>query len=579
MADSTRRPIWIPSEILQIIAQDLPVKYTYRFAQACRRFYTVLIDNLYRKALLEDEERGCPFRTLVELRLRNISIRYASLLKTVDNINRNGIYLTLCHPREICKARLRVKSPKYLPFFDTWQEENTVRYYGSTLLHALAALGDEEGVRLLFEERDDVSVHRPSPLLSAILRGYTPVVQRLLEAGMDPNGQPHGTPILVAIAFNQTHIIPLLLKHNASIRPRLQSENLMSVATEHGTLQTVKHTYDLLSPSYHDIDKCFGDCIHPAVKLGKEEVVEWILSMHKKSVFTKFEGKTPLELVPQYCHFAGKGCSERLILALFDSGGHKSIRLSLLPPLISHMVFHGHIRVIQRIMELYPEDIPFLTLHSRKKNRVNLFRAAIHEQEECVKYLVKIGADIKHLDSNDLTVLDAAILYNNNVTERMIRTLIELGVDINNRGEYSRGKGHSTLHKAITEGRTNVAIQLIKAGADLQVRTEPFPEDPEYRLRPGGHTALHLAMYYSNVEVIDCLLEAETDVTTVDNAGITASDIQLGGRGRLIKLAEVIPEPTATSEAKVKYKRVHYDTVLPHMHELPFFSQKEEDGE
>ena len=66
------------------------------------------------------------------------------------------------------------------------------------------------------------------------------------------------------------------------------------------------------------------------------------------------------------------------------------------------------------------------------------------------------------------------------------------------------------LIDAARNGPSNVIQYLIKAGADINIKTR------------FGHTALHLAAYYGHEQIVKMLLDAGSDINAKNNVGQTA---------------------------------------------------------
>ena len=89
---------------------------------------------------------------------------------------------------------------------------------GRTLLTCAAQYGDEELVRLLLKHHDvdlvSASTGRFSTIIYAIARGHTGVVRLLLDAGIDPNIDGVGAPLLARAGSPE--VIKILLDAGAN---------------------------------------------------------------------------------------------------------------------------------------------------------------------------------------------------------------------------------------------------------------------------------------------------------------------------------------------------------------------------
>lgn len=85
----------------------------------------------------------------------------------------------------------------------------------------------------------------------------------------------------------------------------------------------------------------------------------------------------------------------------------------------------------------------------------------------------------------------------------MVQLLIEMGADVNTQG----GQCRDAVHAAAQKGHPDLVGLLIDHGADINKRTID------------GLSALHLA--HSNRDVMEKLLQAGADISTLDDYGQT----------------------------------------------------------
>ena len=90
--------------------------------------------------------------------------------------------------------------------------------------------------------------------------------------------------------------------------------------------------------------------------------------------------------------------------------------------------------------------------------------AAYNGQTEVVKYLLGIGADENHRDSNNRTALMYASSGPANET---VKLLLEAGAEVNVTGNI---EGFTALMFAAAEGQTEVFKTLVSAGADINIK-------------------------------------------------------------------------------------------------------------
>jgi len=94
-----------------------------------------------------------------------------------------------------------------------------------------------------------------------------------------------------------------------------------------------------------------------------------------------------------------------------------------------------------------------------------------------------------------------------------VRQHVAAGSDLNEKEPFN---GSTPLITAATFGKTEIAKELIDAGADLSLKNND------------GSTALHSAAFFCRVEIVKLLLDAKVDKSLLNNYGATASQIVSG---------------------------------------------------
>jgi ankyrin repeat protein len=94
-----------------------------------------------------------------------------------------------------------------------------------------------------------------------------------------------------------------------------------------------------------------------------------------------------------------------------------------------------------------------------------------------------------------------------------IRQHIEAGSDLNEKEPMG---GSSPMITAITFGKTEVALALIAAGADVNFKNNE------------GSTPLHTAAFFCRTEIVKALLDKGADKNIRNNAGSTALESVAG---------------------------------------------------
>lgn len=184
-----------------------------------------------------------------------------------------------------------------------------------------------------------------------------------------------------------------------------------------------------------------------------------------------------------------------------------------------------------------------------KKQKELGFQGPVPDCLETVRILVKAGANINHVDSFEDTPLRKAVTCYKTYNIPMIRLLLDLGADVNQRREKEYdGDGNTVLMKAVDEyglyKKTDVIELLLKRGANPnEENTFPYDRDcdDEYSGKCGswnGFTVLTYAAYFGYYDVVKLLLKYGADPSLARQDGKTA--YQLARRHGDKKLCELI---------------------------------------
>lgn len=168
-----------------------------------------------------------------------------------------------------------------------------------------------------------------------------------------------------------------------------------------------------------------------------------------------------------------------------------------------------------------------------KKQKELNFQGPVPDCLETVRILVKAGANINHVDSFEATPLRNAVTWHKIYNIPMIRVLLDLGADVNQRREMENDlAGNTVLMKAVYEyclyKKTDVIELLLKRGANPNEKnTFPYDTDcdDEYSVKCGswnGFTVLTYAAYRGYYDVVKLLLKYGADPSLPRQDGKTA---------------------------------------------------------
>jgi ankyrin repeat protein len=146
-----------------------------------------------------------------------------------------------------------------------------------------------------------------------------------------------------------------------------------------------------------------------------------------------------------------------------------------------------------------------------------LQRAAHDGRSHDIIHLLHDGADIEEVNALGLRVLHtAAHSPKRNIRSDVVEILLDHGADVNSKGR----KGNTALHYACMDARVIVMRQLLKNGADVNVRTNVNHDDPDDYA--GGNTPLHHAITYRSMGAIKLLLAHGADISIKEGEGMNS---------------------------------------------------------
>ena len=143
---------------------------------------------------------------------------------------------------------------------------------------------------------------------------------------------------------------------------------------------------------------------------------------------------------------------------------------------------------------------------------------------DVIKFLIDKGADVNHLDDQDMTPLMKASSEN---SEDIVRFLLSLkNINI----ELADSQGCTALWKAVCVEKVNIAKILLDAGANVDVyrsgynRYFVYSTHDESWTNSEKHTLLMKAMETGNCEMVKLLIEKGADATVQMKIGGKKTD-------------------------------------------------------
>lgn len=156
-------------------------------------------------------------------------------------------------------------------------------------------------------------------------------------------------------------------------------------------------------------------------------------------------------------------------------------------------------------------DLTVLSLDRKELSAEKMRLCIIDDNTKGIEELVKSGYDIKQILYNDVTPLNSAVVFN---SYKAAKLLLKLGADVNARAP---DRSYTPLMDAVTTNSIESAkVLLADKNIDLEARNL------------SGDTALIMAVFEGNMEMVRLLVKAGADINVTDNFRSTALIISIG---------------------------------------------------
>jgi len=296
-------------------------------------------------------------------------------------------------------------------------------------------------------------------LLRYVRAGDVAEVERLLEAGVDPN-EARGaerTALMTAAADGHEAVVRLLLDHGASIEHPVDGNDATALHYAHG-VPVVKMLLEAgADPNAATHATRHGTRLNEAVSRDETEVARVLLQA----------GADPNLHVPL------RGARPEIARLLLEAGADPDARIDS---------------------------------NSWTADGQTLLMAALRSEDpERAQFLIDAGADLTTSDAEGMTVLMYALRHGN---DAVVDAALEAGADLTARTDDSL----SVLTLAAGLGRTDIVRSALDAGADLN-------ETAEVEVGPGSvaATPLTMAAMRGQTDTVRLLLDAGADPGVVDS--------------------------------------------------------------
>ena len=390
-----------------------------------------------------------------------------------------------------------------------------------TPLHAAAASGHIPMVKLLLQYGADVNRRRNyrTPLDAAIEAKKLSMIKFLLKAGANVNAKGYLTPLVRAVDGGRTDIVRTLLDSGADVNTVTSSGTALCEAASQKNVKLIRMLLDagadLRAPKGHSapITKAAWSGDMPSFKM----ILDAGADMNDSGPFY-----TILEA-------AAAGGNLRMIKFILASVTEKPTKKELSDALW-HAACFGHTNIVKFLIEqgagvnIRPRWVRGYSQREKTAVEIAVYRGHFSTAE----LLLEAGANAKGgalvsaiekgcsteiitrmlesgADSNDIRVYEtlARGVQRKHVDEKIVKCLLEHGMDVNNR---SRERVRLTLLTAAAgSGQISLVKLLLAAGADVNATSA-------VGLSRKICTPLMAAAESGWTEIVPILLEAGADV-------------------------------------------------------------------
>ena len=375
-------------------------------------------------------------------------------------------------------------------------------------------------------------------LLESSTNGHIETVKFLVEAGARVNFSNYDweAPITKAAINGHAETIRVLAKAGANVNAKNRNmDTALVIASREGYMECVNTLLEVGADV--NIKTWNRDtALVIAAKKRDSECVNKLLQVGANANIKVLNGDTALGI-------AGRNGDFKSVDALLNSGANVNQPDKYGWPVLMSAASEGHIRCVEYIMNVLKAghfaQIPLRIPLGNHMERIQFFKAKeswilkhkvdvsyvfTHYErrwdetpaecfKDCVRILLKFGADMNKATSNGWTPLMVASLDGN---KDIMKLLIESGADVNTVSE----NGWTPLITAVVGNQLDCAKSLIEAGADVNIQVS-FGCVALNRKK----NALGFAVDIGNVEMVKCLLQSAIQLFPLQMANPHNSEI------------------------------------------------------
>jgi ankyrin repeat protein len=373
-------------------------------------------------------------------------------------------------------------------------ENNDLHFESDDIAQAVNIAANERReviLKLLLEKHGAIlrKEHLATAVFQAAQLGHFTIVEMLLKYGAKVSRHAwHG-----ALQHKQQGIIQLFLSRDVPVAPSAIHDALIYVGEDLAVTLTKRMTTNSKTRSpvlteassgeytniadllQEDDDSDIIDALDLAAKAGNLEIVELLLqggALPSGKTLVGASGSGNIRIVRNLLEKGISASSEALVAA--SQGGHdgtvKILLQNIVEPSDRALVeasTGGFVEVITTLIQhgLRPSDSVLLAASTSghyvpKQTEEEVLRAVEDGGESLFELLLKSGAPISKARNGKDTILHTAAA---NCCSRIVRMLLEKGLDVNAEGLY----GENALHRAAQANSVEIARLLLSHGATV----------------------------------------------------------------------------------------------------------------
>ncbi|KAF7977922.1 hypothetical protein HWV62_1979 [Athelia sp. TMB] len=333
------------------------------------------------------------------------------------------------------------------------------------------------------------------PIYYACSVGQIKIVEHLLRDGADPNESGfYGTPLQVALVYNEYQIAKLLLDWNADVTIQ---------AGKYGTALNVASMSGKLKPrSPRQPDVAISQDITPDCSDGAASI-EIVNTLLDRGADPNAHAGSNIPLVSA----AGFGSLIEIVTLLLDRGADIDAQ-EYGDTALQHASWSGHLDIMTLLLGRGAD------VNAQGDDGTALQQASASGHLEIVTLLLDRGADIDAQEYGGTALQQASASGHLEI----VTLLLDRGADIN-----AQGKNGTALHSAILKGHLEIVTLLLDRGADMNAQGILG-------------TALYEALSWRQLEIVTLLLDRGADMNAQGKYGTALQGAISSGRLEIVTL-------------------------------------------